>query len=319
MAANDGVGKGLSNIVDNLDLIKNIQIGRVIDIDDPYKMGRIKVYVPGTIERGGDKDSTNDNIAWCYPMIPKFFNSTPKVDEAVLIFVFSKEKGSADRLYLGPIISQLDKLNKEDYGTALNPFTFRSSTPSPNVDKFPALNGVFPKTDDISIQGRYNTDLIFRKNEILLRAGKFVETAVVDKKINPYAFQFNAETPGYIQIKNNVNIKTGYGTAVNIVGSKINLLTHKDGSPRFNLANQDNQLSDDELLKILDSAHPLPFGDILVQYLRLFKKAFFNHVHSSNGTPPTDLTIGQGLNVKKFNDESDDLENNMLSKNIRIN
>lgn len=145
MSANDGISKGLDSLTSNLDSIKNIQIGRVVDVDDPYKMGRIKVYVPGTILRGGDKDTPKDNLAWCFPMIPKFFNSTPKVDEVVLIFTFSNEKGSADRLYLGPIISQLDKLNIDTYGTALNPFTFRSSTPDPNTDNYPAIKGVFPK------------------------------------------------------------------------------------------------------------------------------------------------------------------------------
>jgi hypothetical protein len=107
------------------------------------------------------------------------------------------------------------------------------------------------------------------------------------------------------------------------VGSKINLITHKDGTPRFNqngnLINQDTQISDEKILEILETAHPLPFGDLLVQYLILLKNAFLNHVHNYNGIPPTDLTVGTTLPVKEFNSKAEDLENRMLSKNIRIN
>jgi hypothetical protein len=42
----------------------------------------------------------------------------------------------------------------------------------------------------------------------------------------------------------------------NIVGSKINLITHKDGAPRFNVMNQDTQISDEEILNILENAQP---------------------------------------------------------------
>ena len=107
------------------------------------------------------------------------------------------------------------------------------------------------------------------------------------------------------------------------MGSKINLITHKDGTPRFNqngnLINQDTQISDEKILEILETAHPLPFGDLLVQYLILLKNAFLNHVHNYNGIPPTDLTVGTTLPVKEFNSKAEDLENRMLSKNIRIN
>jgi hypothetical protein len=51
---------------------------------------------------------------------------------------------------------------------------------------------------------------------------------------------------------------------------KINL-THENGSPRFNLTNQDNLISDSELDKMLSEAHQLPFGDVLLEYLRLLK------------------------------------------------
>jgi hypothetical protein len=308
-------------IMDGYDRIKKIQLGVVSSIDDDYSMGRIKVFIPGQPEVGGDDGTPRENLPWCYPMIQKFFSSTPKVGEGVLIFTFDNQKTHSDRFYLGPIISQLDKLNFDPVSsTSLMPFSFTLVGPNVNPATIPALNGVFPRTDDIAIQGRDNTDIILRKDEILLRAGKFVSSAKNEN--NPYPFEFNTTTPGYIQIKNNVSFTPSVvnnpdvGSAINIVANKINLLTHKDGAPRFNLANQENQLSDSEMLNILANAHPLPFGDILVQYLKLFKTAFLNHVHNNNGKTPTGL--GDGA-VKKFSDDATDLENRMLSRNIRIN
>lgn len=309
------------SIMSGFDRIRKIQLGVVSSVDDDYAMGRIKVFIPGQPEVGGDDGTAPEKLPWCYPMLQKFFSSTPKKGEAVLVFTFDNQKTHSDRFYLGPIISQLDKLNFDPASsTSLMPFSFTLVGPQVSPDRIPALKGVFPRTDDIAVQGRNNTDLIFRDNEILLRAGKFIK--VPKNGNNPYDLEFNTTTPGYIQIKNNVNFtpnvagNTNVGSAINVVANKINLLTHKDGAPRFNLADQESQLTDDEMLNILAKAHPLPFGDILVQYLKLFKTAFLNHVHNNNGMKPTGL--GDGA-VKKFSDEAPDLENRMLSKNIRIN
>jgi hypothetical protein len=284
-------------------------------------MGRIKVFIPGQPEVGGDDGTAPEKLPWCYPMLQKFFSSTPKKGEAVLVFTFDEQKTHSDRFYLGPIISQLDKLSFDAASsTALMPFSFTLIGPQVDINRIPEIKGVFPRTEDIAVQGRENTDLIFRKNEILLRAGKFVNIEKTND--NPYGIKFNDTTPSYIQIKNNVSFSPyivnnpDVGSAINIVANKINLLTHKDGEPRFNLTDQESQLTDNEMLNILAKAHPLPFGDILVQYLKLFKTAFLNHVHNNNGKTPTGL--GDGA-VKKFSDEAPDLENRMLSKNIRIN
>jgi len=314
------------NVLSTIDYSKIVQIGSVESIDDPQSMGRIKVRINGPANRGGDNGVTTYDLSWCYPMTPKFFSSIPKVGEAVFVMIINKTKTHSDRLYFGPIISTIDKLNFDPYSTtALNAFTFSFLQPPVDVNRIPALKGVFPNKEDISIQGRYNTDLTLKTNEVILRAGKF---EISDPNPNnPYPFQFNRSTQGYIQIRNNVSISKqnsdgiqDKGSVTNIVGNKINLLTHKDGVPRFNLTNQDDILSDDEILNILESAHQLPFGDILIQYLVLLKKAFLNHVHNNNGTQPTDLVVG-GLtqDVREFKKNAEDLENRMLSKNIRIN
>ena len=304
-----------------IDYIKNIQIGVVVSIDDTQSLGRIKVKIPGPANRGGDDGTPLEKIPWAYPMIPRFFTSSPKEGEAVFVMIFSEQKTHSDRLYFGPIISQYTKLDFDSINTtALSPFSFGIIKPNVNFDNVPIINGVFPKKDDIAIQGKYNTDIILRRNEILIRAGKFVESKPNEN--NPYPFEFNNTTQGFIQIRNDIPIEPQKenqtqrkGSVANIMANKINLLGYLDSSPRFNI-NQIDQLSNDEILKILETAHPVPFGDILVQYLRLFKTAFINHVHNNNGLKPT----GTGdKSVQNFVKQAEALENDMLSKNIRIN
>jgi hypothetical protein len=301
--------------------IKHIQIGRVVSIDDDQALGRIKVQIPGPQNLGGDDGLTLNEIPWSYPMLPKFFGVTPKVDEAVFVMVINKDKLHSDRLYFGPIISQYQNLNFDSINQrALTPFSFATVLPQVNYEQIPAIKGVFPNKEDVSIQGRYNTDIILKKNEILIRAGKF--TVSTPNQNNPYSFEFNNTTQGFIQIKNDVNLEQPIankqqpkGSIINIMANKINLLGYADSQPRFNI-NQIDQLSSDEIFNILENAHPIPFGDVLIQYLRLLRTAFINHVHNNNGLKPT----GTGdKSVEKFVKQAEALEAQMLSKNVRIN
>lgn len=320
MPAENVFGSNLPPISSSV-TIKTVQIAKVVSVDDNNALGRIKVRIPGPTSIGGDGDTPLEQLPWAYPMVPRFFSVTPKVDEAVFVMVFSQDKLHSDRLYLGPIISQFPNLDFDSINDrALTPFTFAQIPPKVNYEQINAINGVFPKTEDVSIQGRYNTDIIFRRNEILIRAGKFVTSQPNNN--NPYPFQFNDTSQGFIQIRNDIPIEPPKengnqlrGSVANIMANKINLLGYIDGSPRFNI-NQIDQLSNDEILNILENAHPLPFGDVLIQYLRLFKTAFINHVHNNNGLKPT----GTGdKSVANFVKQAEALENAMLSKNIRIN
>jgi hypothetical protein len=328
------------------DNFKYLKFGVVKSIKDPDGMGRIKVFVPGSPSVGGDDDwkdgASNideaiDNLPYCFPLLPKHLSTIPKVDETVLVFVMDKTKQHVDRFYIGPIISQLDKL-KEDklYANATRAFSFAQITPAKSVTGqktsdtvLPDIIGVFPNPEDISIQGRYNTDITQKENEIIIRAGKFEPSSNND---NPFKIQFNAKTQAYIQIKNEANISKPdsenpeKGSVTNIVANKINLLTHKDGSPRFDLTYRDLKnnttpyISDEELTRVLEEAHQLPFGDILLEYLRLLKNAIFSHVHNGNGGPATDLSASGNVQaVAALRSKAEDLENRMLSKNIRIN
>jgi hypothetical protein len=320
MYFNEGTNKiarGDKSVYDNLDSFKTIEIGIVKSVYDKDNLGRIKVRIKGPKSRGGDDNTPDTDLPWCFPMIPKLLSSQPKVGEAVFIFSFGKDKKLIDRMYIGPIISQPQNLAFDPfYNSALAGFTFANQTPGKSTNDIPQLKGVFPDPQDVSIQGRYNTDITQKHNEIVIRAGKF--EAYTPDKVNPFNFAFNANTQGFIQIKNDVPIAdkeantTSNGTITNIMANKINLLTHKGGSPRFNL-NQDNLITDDEMARILEEAHQLPFGDVLLEYLILMKNALFFHVHNGNGNPAS------GVSLVQFREKAEALEKAMLSKNIRIN
>jgi hypothetical protein len=334
----EGTGRqvtGKASILDKIKYNKNIIQGIVVSVTDPQRLGRIKVRVKGSPTKGGDDGTGDDDLPWALPLLPKLIGIQPKKDEAVLIFLIDENRPFVDRLFLGPINSQPQLLDHDPYFySAWAGFSTGSEGPAVSVDTIPELKGVFPNTEDISIQGRYNTDITQKRDEIVLRAGKFV-ISEKNPKTNPFGFKFNSKTQAYIQIKNDVVLNKKRddeaeirGTVTNIVANKINLLTHQEGSPRFDLTNPDNLISEDELVAILGTdedssklaAHQLPFGDVLLEYLILMKECIFSHVHNGNGNPPTDLTAsGNKQSVEAFKKKADELEKSMLSKNIRIN
>lgn len=110
-----------------------------------------------------------------------------------------------------------------------------------------------------------------------------------------------------------VKLETNKGNStsvVNIVANKINLISH-DGEHTFNLTDPKNLITDDEQAKINSQAHPLVYGDILIEFLQLVKKYVELHVHAYHGLPSDPSTVT--TNVLSF-----DL-NKILNKNINSN
>jgi hypothetical protein len=284
----------------------------------------------------------NDDLPNCFPLMPKFNAPIPKLGETVMVFLSDSNDRYSDRFYIGPIISNLTLLNKQTFtaGSTANLST-GFYLPQKDISKVESTKGVYAEYDTdntMVIQGRNNADLVFKNSEVLIRAGKFVENT---------PDEFNQTNPAYVQIKHgfkytdesskNTTVTSYFSSGGaefepttktisvnNIVADKINLLTHK-GSPIFNLTQRDlgnnttPYITDEELTKILDEAHPLVFGDVLLEYLKAFRSAFENHVHNKFGAaPPTD-NITQGNSVNDFKTLAPKLEGVMLSKNVRTN
>ena len=70
-------------------------------------------------------------------------------------------------------------------------------------------------------------------------------------------------------------------------------------------------ITDDVMQKIIDTAHQLPYGDVLVEFLKLFIEVFTTHYHAYSGLPPSPSSKQAELTTYKFE--------NMLSESVRIN
>ena len=83
--------------------------------DQPFDGLRVRAEFEGIDFPNGDYS----NIPWAFPLLPKTFQSIPKVGEAVLVFYYGGNNGQ--RFYIGPIISQPQFNIKapRDYGTSL--------------------------------------------------------------------------------------------------------------------------------------------------------------------------------------------------------
>lgn len=284
--------------------ISIISIGQVVSITDDTDGGRIKVRIKGI-----DEQLSNANLPYALPMIPKFFNVLPNVGETVLIFNFTSNNKFENRLWVGPFISQPQKLKNDPYfysSTSLFDGGVVEPEKAPSV--IPEAKGIYPNKTDVALQGRDNTDIILKPNEIVLRAGKFV----INNNL-----EFNKTNPTYIQLKFNVITKSGTnnskeerGGVTNIVADKINLLSH-NGNPRFNLTDQKSLITDEELNLILTKTHPLVYGDVLIDFINLVKTYISSHVHPYAGLPAV-----QTNNVKEILNFN---LTNLVSQNIRIN
>lgn len=286
----------------------------------------------------------NDNYLFdeelpnCFPLMPKHTAIIPKEGEVVIILEYGDEGDRyPERFYMGPIISTLNSLEHQSlYAGATAGLTISPIGTVVDSNKIPEFKGVFSEYDSdygYSIDGRDNSDIVFKSNEVLIRAGKFVKNGV--------NLNMNKVNPAYIQIKhgfnytkpspNNTPLATGVNnvnfseriSVNNIVANKINLLTYGfDADPEFNLTKRDDKgnktpyIDDNEISKIINTAHPLVFGDILMNYLKLLEKAFLNHNHNHLGlsTP-----IQANPVISTFITEAPKLREKMLSKNIKIN
>lgn len=282
-----GIQVGIVKVVGTVPLNLDNEIKRKSDERFNADPTIIRCIIPGN---NWDKDLVDSELTNCFPLMPSHLNVVPKVGEGVFIFTFDDGTKYGDRFYMGPIISSPLNLKKDDLSkSGLAGLSVSPVTANVNIDTLPDTKGVFPNLADIALQGRDNADLILKENELFLRAGQH--------NLNNNLV-FNKNNPAYIQLKFNAKLKKSesssgkfgnntskaeFGSVANIVANKINLLTHKDGSPRFTITDQDGYINEEELLKILDEAHPLVFGDTLLEYLKKLELALANHVHRFPG------------------------------------
>lgn len=200
-----------------MDSIKNLppnfrQIlypGQVIDNQDPWMLGRIRVqpeseYYQNILKSFPDFNEKKDK--WTkkdpfvvLPLLPYFVFQVPKVNEYVhIIYQDSAYQATKNRFYLQGPFSTPNNSNLEEFQNAktwlddgaqnLPPTPLKNSQYEINFGntqapaRIPYSNesstGVYPEPGDNAILGRFNSDVILKENEVILRAGKIVGTTL---------------------------------------------------------------------------------------------------------------------------------------------
>lgn len=282
-----------------------LKICQVIDINDNTDGQRIKVRLSPEDDRKSD-----DQIPFAFPLLPKLVHIKPKVGELVLVVLTEVDNGYSNRYYIGPIISQPQFMYKDDFlinAMSLYPGAFKEPDVAPSTNA--ESHGSLATDDDIAIYGRKKSDIILTDDDVRIRCGSRL------KNINEKGgLSFNRLDPAFIHLKHS-DTKRGndddkYRSTATIVADKINLIGNQSKEP-FKTTDKNLMIDDDEMQKIIDRAHELPYGDVLVDFLKLFVRTFSTHVHPYPGLPP--CQTGDYIKTTSY-----DLDQ-ILSDSVRIN
>lgn len=291
-------------------------ISEVVSIDDKAGGKRIRARVMPY-----DKTLKDEEIPYAFPAIPKMMHIVPKVGEAVIIVC--GDKGEGQRLYFGPIISQDQYMDKDDFAFGATSL-FRggiNQNPSYVVDNDRGALGAMADDEDIAIYGRKNTDVILKDDEIHIRSGA--------RKTKNKKVEFNREDPAFVKLKyheeplqqktiklSNSHKKTK-STAL-VVADKI-MLASPNGDGGVNLTNNGELVTDDEMVKMIDRIHMLPYGDTLCDFLYMFLKMFKEHTHKYHNMPTSPGEPAHIAFDTKYGSTLESIEKKLLSKDIGIN
>lgn len=275
------------------DITRTIYYGEVVNIDDPTEGMRIQVKILGL-----DNQTTNEDLPWCYPLMPKFFYVLPKVGEYVRILLEDKKYPIRSRFWEGPVISQLTKLEFDSIYTALSTTNMALTNPDPAPNTFPNAVGIYPGPEDVALLGRVNADIILKLNEVQIRAGQHDNDDVLTlNTLNPATIDMNFE-----QVQNS----TDYYSNTVIQADKIAIISHT-GDPQFKAA----QLTPTDRVNIFENGHPMARADVLVEALEIIRTALINHIHGYANLP-ADITAAI-INLQQIDFTA------IMQKNIVIN
>lgn len=297
-----------------------IKRGKVESIDDVLDEGRIKVRIKE------DHDIPLSELPYAFPINSKLFQCVPKVGEGVFVITSQVGNPRSQRYYLGPIISQMQEVEKasfaKDDSAATSALQNAIVEPHKPLSDFSVTDGAFPDKSDIAIIGRNGNDVILKDSEIDLRCGiRKTAHGEEDESLIGNVL-FNSENPAYIQMKHKDNLMGDSGDGViNLVADKINIVSHvKDDGNNLDVqlvhANSKNGdkteplLHDEDMSKLMAQLHQVPYGDILVDILERMSYAICYHTHAMNQLQPVD-----GMYIKDVKDLD---FNKILSKHVRI-
>lgn len=296
---NESLGDGDRGSVSKKQLNKYsrvIHYGSVERISDDGNM-KLKVLL-----RGIDKSTSNPFIddeddknymVWCEPFLPRMFNVVPQIGETVKIILMDAKNPYIEREWIGPIISQPEKIKKDPhFFTSLAGKVGGLLKLGRSIKTISESEGIYPGPNDVAILGRENSDIQLKANEVLIRAGQHVlDNPLKLNEINPAYINMRVLKPSDLKenTENDVTKKelnlTENRTDTVIMSNKIFLIGRDSNSKVIKPI-----LTKEDHISLEDNLHPMVYGDVLYDFMVILREWIKSHKHSGGGvayTPPS--------------------------------
>ena len=284
-----------------------LRLGKVISVADNTDSNRIRVQLLPADAATREKD------AYAIPLLPQLIHVKPKVGEGVLVLNFLGNKDYSQRFYIGPVVSQISHLFYESFEESKTAMLGSDKSLDPVITKNQQSersnnpDGTTPGDNDVAISGRKNSDIILADNDLRIRCGVKEVDELDERK-----FSFNGSSSAFIKLKyspEGINLGDK-GTLVHstatVVADKISLL-----KPHGEAVEPEELIDDDAMAGLLNKAHELPYGDKLIEFLDLFRRAFLNHTHPISMRVPCKTEMNE-IALENYNLQD------MLSNTVRI-
>jgi len=196
---------------------KHIFYGRVLDNKDPLMLGRLRIFPKHETKTDLEPVDVQGNplpvssYAWkandpfvFLPLLPYYLNQTPEVGEYVhLLYYNVKERTNNSKFYIQGPITRPQNNSFEDYPNAESMLASGEYLKTSNAlrdvtgSTIPSVYGIYPEPGDNGLLGRGTSDVIVKRDSVLVRAGKNFQTQTAN-------FNLPEKNPnwGFLQISN---------------------------------------------------------------------------------------------------------------------
>lgn len=312
-------------------MIKDVygKIATVVDVNDETGQGCILAWV---IPDDNRKDSEQIEKSWSVPLLPRVFGLTPKVGEKVLVFVIGGQ-----RYYIGPIYGQLSNLDDASGRDATAALQGSDSGPGENPENLSDVAPALPDRDDVAINGKGNSGIYVKKKDVIIHSG----VKILGGKNKIRRNKSGDEAAIQVSYDEEGNPRSSVTVHADVIGLFGNTKPNFEDSV-FDTSKLHNEnrhyISNDDLRELFHTAQSVPYGEKLCQLLLKIIAAIMNHTHPIGMKPPS--VVGDVKNISTYltkikgtgnenlgmedlymatSDKTSELENEILSPNVKVN